>query len=250
MEDNWQFYFSYRDGKIASILVNSALAEIAPDTTRPWLLGVRIKMKRPNQNGLSSDAEGATFDRIEPQLSAALKDKFNGIGVGSVRTNGWWELYYYASRADGLATFVVQSLHEFTGYEIMTFSKQDKAWTVYGTNLFPARPKEIHQILNRGVIENLKKLGSDLTRPHRVDHTLLFPTAEKRDEAISLVSKEGFEITDQYESEPSDASRFVLQISRNDSPELSVIQPVVFHLIDLATAIGGEYDGWGAMVIT
>jgi hypothetical protein len=113
MAENWQFYFSYRDGKIASTAVNLALWDVAPDLTRPYLLGIRVKMKNPNERGLSSLSEGSVFDGIDAHLSSALKERFNAIVVGNVTTDGRWEFYYYATSNNEFPAFALEIMRKF-----------------------------------------------------------------------------------------------------------------------------------------
>jgi regulator of RNase E activity RraB len=248
MDDNWQFYFAFRDDKLASITVNLGLEAIAPDAKRPWLIGIRIKMKTPSPNGMAAVSEGPVFDRIQACLESALRKELDGVGVGIVSSGGWWELYYYAPSAKGFPDFLANAMREFAGYERMTFSREDKGWTMYRQSLAPSAEKRNQQILNREVIQSVKNLGWDGKSKLRVDHTFLFANAERRSQAMAMALKEGYEVTSQFEMEPGSAPGFGLQISRVDFPEEHMMQATVFHLIDLANSLGGKYDGWGAMV--
>jgi regulator of RNase E activity RraB len=216
--------------------------------SRPWLIGVRIKMKTPNPNGLSSLPEGPVFDKIQSALNSALHEKLNAVGVGEVTTAGWWEFYYYAAQTAGFPNLLAAALREFSAYEKMNFAREDKAWTLYRSILLPSQAKREHQILNQQVIQSLKDLGCDLTQPLRINHAFLFPTAEKRNAAIQTALAGGYAVTDQFETDPSNPPNFALQLSRTDVPEIHSMQALVFHLIDLATSLNGKYDGWGAMV--
>jgi regulator of RNase E activity RraB len=248
MAENWNYYFSNRNGKISSTMLDLSLSQIEPDASRPWLMGVRIKMRTPNQNGLTGLPEAPTLDKIEAHLTPAILKNFNAIAVGKITVDGWWELYYYAGHTPGFAAVVETSARVFPDYQFKSFARGDARWEFYHMNLFPNDPKALHQILNREVLKNITAQGGDLTKPRRLDHTLVFPTAEKRAQAIDAALKEGFEVSGQDDLEESTGARFVVYLSRIDSLDSSAIDKLIFHLIDLVTPLGGTYDGWGTMV--
>ncbi len=95
-------------------------------------------------------------------------------------------------------------------------------------------------------IAQLKRAGSDLKKPHRVDFYLYLPTREKADNVA-------FELT---------AERFCVEVERGASgndwlclatkeivPDANTLLSLREMLSKLAADYGGEYDGWETQVL-
>ncbi len=98
---------------------------------------------------------------------------------------------------------------------------------------------------DQAVLDQLAAAGSDLSKPHRVEFYLYFPTEQAAREAAERLEAEGFE----GEMERSaDLSSWLCLVSQRMVPELSGIAATKRRLAAVAREFGGEYDGWETKV--
>ena len=113
----------------------------------------------------------------------------------------------------------------------------------------PAPDPDRERMKNRRVCEALSERGDPLTEKRAIDHWAYFPSAAARSAFIAQAAKLGFLLRATSEPEkPGD--RFGARLFRIDVPALDAIDDVTLPLFALATAVGGDYDGWETMVVT
>jgi hypothetical protein len=94
---------------------------------------------------------------------------------------------------------------------------------------------------DRRMIEQLQEAGADMSQARSADHYFYFPTQPAASEAARQLGAEGFHVT-------------VRRAAVGDSwlalaSEMAVVNEDAIHDLrvrfeDLASALGGEYDGW------
>jgi regulator of RNase E activity RraB len=95
------------------------------------------------------------------------------------------------------------------------------------------------------VVENLRNAGSDLSKPHSIDFDLYFPDEAAARRVASRLTSQGFAVTvDEGEEDWS------VEATRTMVPDADEITKAGKSLRALAESEGGEYDGWGAAVVT
>jgi regulator of RNase E activity RraB len=93
----------------------------------------------------------------------------------------------------------------------------------------------------------MEELGDPLTAKREIAHWAYFPDPGARDEFVLSTAKLGFALREKFE--PDDVqSQFGACVVRNDLASWSEINEVTLELFDLATALGGDYDGWESPV--
>ena len=138
-------------------------------------------------------------------------------------------------------------MEAFPSYEFKCLSANDPQWKEYWDTLYP-NGVEIHQILNRIVIEQLKESGDTLEKPREIDHWVYFGEENEQKAFIEKIKSLGFKILSaKYNEENNPESRYVLNFSRED--HIEHIEKIIFDLIELSLQFNGYYDGWGCNVI-
>lgn len=242
MGENWDFYICNVNDVVASIYLNLALRETAPERERASLLWVWVEMRWPTEDGLSSKGEFDNLCEIEDQMTAAMKSRFEAVYCGRITTNGRREFYYYAARAQGLEQAVEETLAKFNGYEFECGSKPDPEWKQYLEVLYPSEETR-QRMENRKVLDVLEKNGDTLQRPRDISHWIYFRTDAERKEFLAAVVPLQYRLQSESEMEEKPYPKGIC-IVRFQSVKQNEIDDAVAELFRLAKTHGGEYDGW------
>jgi regulator of RNase E activity RraB len=104
--------------------------------------------------------------------------------------------------------------------------------------------------MNRGVLENLKRGGDDLSKPRRVFHWLYFATETDRERCAAAARERGFGTSMLPTAEkPDNKFPLGLQLHRIDSVVPREIDALTLALYDLAQDHSGNYDGWETQIV-
>src|SRR5262245_59214596 len=95
------------------------------------------------------------------------------------------------------------------------------------------------------VLKQLVAAGSDLSKPHRVEFFLYFPDEERAARAYRELAAEGF--SGKVERAAVGPS-WLCFITTEIKPSHATMLGFRKRMEGLATAGGGEYDGWGTSV--
>jgi hypothetical protein len=96
-------------------------------------------------------------------------------------------------------------------------------------------------------LERMKAEGDDVVVPRRVDHWAYLPTRDARQRFVAAVSPLGFLVEALTEGAREAAEDpFGVQCYRDDPVAVEHFLLLVDQLTDLASELGGEYDGWEA----
>ena len=242
MEDHWDFYLGEKYDNTASVALNFGFAEEEPPDGHDALYIARITMKDPDEHGLGSGEEGDTLNAVEDALGARAKD-FGLLQIGRIRQGGLWDVSFMGpeKREEELRSALAQVL-EPHGHESETAYIPDDGWRYYNEFLYPDAER-IRWMQDRDVVMQLREHGDTLA-PRVVDHFVDFEQREARDVFARQVAALGFECS------LSDEEGYSIQASREDAVDLETIHEIVMQLSNIASEHGGEYDGWGAVLVT
>lgn len=98
------------------------------------------------------------------------------------------------------------------------------------------------------VIAQLKKAGSDLSKPHHVDFFLYFSSEVAANNVKGIILKQYPDDKIRVDRSPTD-EKFCCQIERVMVPTLEAMQEARVYFDDLSSRFGGNYDGWGTPVV-
>jgi regulator of RNase E activity RraB len=98
---------------------------------------------------------------------------------------------------------------------------------------------------DESVLIQLRKAGSDLSKPHKIEFFLYFPTEAVAEQAASRIRDEGFEVKIRKAAK---GDAWLCLATKTMVPELPMLQKIRQRLGSLADSLKGEYDGWGTGV--
>src|SRR5580765_2841786 len=99
--------------------------------------------------------------------------------------------------------------------------------------------------IDEATLVQLRKAGSDLTKPHTMDFYLYFPTESAARQAAARMTDTGFQV--EIKKAPK-GNEWLCLGTKKVVPELNTIQGMTRDLNSLAKSLGGNYDGWEAKV--
>lgn len=242
MAENWDSYICNVNGKLASVFVDLSLRETAPDSTRPYLVYVWVKMRSPRSDGLSSQEETEALWKLGDTLSTSLERQLNAVLVGRITTQGRREFYFYAPQPPPDSTVIDHSLSPFSGYEYEMGTQEDSLWDQYLSVLYPSR-EELQKIKNRQVLEVLQQKGDQLSESRQVSHWIYFKTEANRDTFSRAMRELKYEILP-CKQDPQSPHPYGVQLRRTDHVDEESINETVLEIFRFARASNGDYDGW------
>jgi Family of unknown function (DUF695) len=140
-ESDWDFYFVDVNGVLSSIMVDLAANRRAPVAGHPWLLWTWVYMKSPRDDGLSSDREAPTLNRIEDALAGLLAGSGAKL-VGRITGGDRREFYFYSPASEDMDAAVEKVRETFRDYRFESGTQHDPEITTGGD----ARSKRIRLI--------------------------------------------------------------------------------------------------------
>ena len=89
-------------------------------------------------------------------------------------------------------------------------------------------------------LDQLKKAGDDLSKPHRIEFVLSFATQSVAEQAAPKLQAAGFSV----EVKP-DESNWRCLATKTMVPELGELEKIHGDMDEIAASLGGWYVGWG-----
>jgi regulator of RNase E activity RraB len=96
------------------------------------------------------------------------------------------------------------------------------------------------------VLDQLKKVGSDPSKPHNIEFFIYFRTKADAIETAPKIKEAGFEVDVRQAAQ---GLGWLCLATKTMVPDLSALQKIRRDFGALAAARGGEYDGWGTGVV-
>ena len=247
MSDDWDFYLCAVDDQAASIFLDLGVAAEAPLPGLRHLAWVRVTLRSPRPDGLSSQEEFETLSRLEDHLTGRLAEDRATVYVGRCTTGGCRDFHFYVSDPRDWDMRVASAMAAHPEYEAESGSQDDPEWRTYFGFLHPS-PEDLAVIRNRRVCLALQQHGDTLTAPREIDHWAYFPDESARARFVREVEALGFAVRDTNHIDGSERP-FGIQFFRVDTPDLETIDDLTVPLEHAAREQGGEYDGWESQVI-
>jgi regulator of RNase E activity RraB len=99
--------------------------------------------------------------------------------------------------------------------------------------------------LDQLVLAQLKKAGSDLSKPHVIEFFLYFPTQAAAEQAAVRAREDGFQAKVEP---PLKDTNWLCLTTKTMVPDLKRLQDLRSAFERLAWLLKGTYDGWGTSV--
>ncbi len=248
MEHEWDFYFCLVEDQPASVFLDLSLRDFDRIDEINELIWVRVIMRDPRPDGLSSKDEMAALCEIEDALSSAAENtSAETLYAGRNTSGGSRDFYFYSATRDVESEFAkALAAHPQYSYEIG--GRTDPDWQVYFCFLYPG-PREFQTIQNGRVVRQLEEHGDQLDEPREVQHWIYFEQVESRTTFLSRLARTGFEVADEHDEGPDDRP-YVLNLIKTHAVNIESVNDEVMRLYDLTVQCDGDYDGWETAVVT
>jgi len=96
------------------------------------------------------------------------------------------------------------------------------------------------------VIQQLANAGSDLSKPHPIEFFLYFPSEQLAQSAAAQVRQAGFQAKVELGAEKKN---WLCLATKSLVPAHAALVAIRAQFEELASNLGGEYDGWGTPVV-
>lgn len=96
------------------------------------------------------------------------------------------------------------------------------------------------------VLEELKRVGSNLSLPHSLLHYLYFDKKLMAIDVAEILIKDGYQVKVKL---GADGENWLTLASHSIIPTNEVIEEIRSKMERIASSFGGEYDGWEAEVV-
>jgi Family of unknown function (DUF695) len=147
-QDDWDFYRCNVNDNLSSIYTNLSLVNVAPIDQLPLLYWLWIRLRHPDDRGLSTDQEFDDLCNYEDELVSALSGGDDVIFAGRVTGSGRREFYFYSSLNVDFEHRIKAVLSNNPDYQYQIGSKADDNWNQYLDLLYPGE-HGLEQIRNR-----------------------------------------------------------------------------------------------------
>lgn len=244
MSDDWDFFSLLVDGQPASIFVDLGIRKEAPIASHATMGYLRVPMRRPRGDGLSSQDEFDDLIALEDRVTGKIIQDGAAIYVGRNTSGGNRDFYFYVADPAKFENAAHGAMRKFPAYEYETGAREDRDWRTYFEFLHPS-DVEMQRIMNRRVLQQLEQQGDNANYERKIDHLALLPNRRAQAAFADYVHAEGFAIESAPDG-PNQEGQFSVEFSRVDQP--ARIDEIVEPLFLKVAQLGGVYDGWGCPV--
>ncbi len=241
MSDEWDFYSLLVDDQPASIFLDMGIAREAPISGHGTMGYLRVHMRQPREDGLSSEAEFQTLLALEDDVTPKITTAARAIFVGRNTSSGNRDFYFYVVDGATFEATATAAMAAFNDYTFDVGSRADPNWETYFEFLYPSLEQR-QCIANRHVCESLAKHGDQGDQPRRIDHLAIFSSKLDCEAYADFVRGHGFAVAEGYPLSDGEGA-WRLEFSRTGTPR--EIDRTTLDLFREAKDRGGDYDGWG-----
>ena len=212
MSDHWDFYFSSIDDEPASVFMDLGIRGTLPIENLDHFAWLRLYMKSPRSDGLSSTDESEALYNVEDALAGAAQASTMKMQyVGRCTSAGTRDFYFYSADGPGSEALLQEALSPFSGYEFETGSRPDADWEVYIEFIYPTE-RERQGIENRRVLDSLADNGDRAEVVREVCHWIYFREAKARNEFAAAVTEKGYRELSRVDDDESPSRPFGITI--------------------------------------
>lgn len=248
MSEDWDFYFCRVDNKPASIFVDLGVSKQAPLAQFVFMAYLRIFMRMPRPDGLSSQEEFDSLKMIQDAIEHVLSEDGVTVYVGRNTSDGCRDFYFYTKEPERWNAAILDLMRPFPEYRYESGIREDQGWGTYFDFLYPS-DEDQERIQNRRTCESLEGNGDNLETEREIDHWAYFPDEGHRSAFIAQAGELGFSVRGVLESSTV-GSDYGVRLFRVDKPTFDNIDSVTLPLHRLAKECRGNYDGWETQVVS
>jgi regulator of RNase E activity RraB len=246
----FEFFEALLDEDRLIILVDLGAARCAPVAGHDLRLQIRVKMRRPREDGLRSQAEAPDLFALEDRLVAGMQQKLDGLFLGRFVARGFTTFVFMLPGARGQQ--VPQALTadpEPSPYHLHWLTESDPSWRFYWDFLFPD-PFSHQRIMNRQVLRQLEERGDRMDLPRRVDHWAHLPNRDACTLAAQALAALGYGVeTPRAPGKDAHPRHWTLPFHKDSALDEGQVDDATWEILQVIEPLRGSYDGWGAPVV-
>ena len=240
--DDWDFYVCRVDDSPASIYLDLGRAKSAPLKGKDHLGYLRLYMREPRPDGLSSDAEFKMLGQIEDHIETRLRKDCGAVFVGRNTSDDCRDFYFYVGDPSKFVASATKAMQSYPDYTFEADGRKDPEWSAYFNFLYP-NPYQRQCMMNRRVCEGLEEVGDDLSLERPLDHRVYFEDATKKRAFEAKVVEMGFTLR----NDSDDNSQLACDFFKSARP--AEADDIFYELLPIVEEFGGDYDGWGCEAV-
>ena len=107
---------------------------------------------------------------------------------------------------------------------------------------------ELQKQKDMHVIESLRTLGSDMSKPHEIEHHFVTESKECAEALHAWARDHGFRVSELLDIDYEGRHDWYFDIIRPTVPAIEAISADTSLMLSLAEEFGVEYDGWGCLI--
>lgn len=241
MSNEWEFFQCQMEQGPASIFLDIGIHSSLPLADYSHLLNIRLTLKSPREDGLSSSEEFPVLCDLEDSIEDVFKSH-KVIYAGRITYNKKREYYFYCR--DFSCKDILTSKFSNFGYQVELAQVEDPEWSAYYQSLYPTAD-DWQVIKDRRVVDNLLKHKDNLAKARVIDHHAYFEDKQSVEFYVQKIIELGFKVES---IELGEDGRFQVDFSRDDKPEFPQITSITLPLRRLAETCKGSYGGWGTYI--
>ena len=138
MSDDWDFYSLRVDSQPASIFVDLGMSKEAPIRSHSTMGYLRVLMRLPREDGLSSREEFDDLIALEDRVTAKIIQDGTAVFVGRNTSSGNRDFYFYVADPTKFEKAAKAAMREFPAYKYETAARADQEWRTYFDFLYPS----------------------------------------------------------------------------------------------------------------
>lgn len=236
---NWDAYSYNTDDGLVVVGFHTESTKI-DQSKYPYCARVQIPIKAPNENGGPSREEAQVLWDMEDRLVEALDAAGTPcLMLGRLTHSGLRELIFQVADYTPFRPPVGRWMKAHPDYE--TDVSEHDGWDFFFASVWPEESSWL-LILDRRVVDNLVKNGSDPAKPHFLEYVFRGNAAGLRQMQEALAARE-------YSLLESSSEDSRLIMAKSMPLNLNDISRESLAHRDLCMKFSIEYDGWGASVV-
>lgn len=245
--EQWDTYLSRYGDKPGSVLVDMALAAVAPDKKFPYLVITGPRARNCDKQGVPSHEE---INELEEILSTT--DNFlTGITAKVLAGTFTYKCdrlnYYYVKDTAGIRYAIGRMYaRSFQDRQYTIKIKQDKEWGSYLTFLYPNEETQNWMQYNKAAAAILSA-GDSLSHPQPINFRLYFKADSSRAAFATGAASLGYHTEKMVASKQADRV-YGIVVARQGVIKMDSLTKMIDEIKGLATMHNGAYDGWDTPV--
>lgn len=245
-DEIWRVYQREIDGKPFVASINEGLCDAAFQSGRDMCLEISLTASETKANGLPTSDAYSAFQRLNDDIQAAMAKATGANSAYAARLtgDGMQTLFLYLPSPVVVVPEVV-SIAKRHGIACECTLTHDPDWQIWIEKAWPTSDEQ-RWCLDGEVIDNSVRHGDRVEVPRPIEHCLYFSDESAIATFADWATAQGFEVSSVSEDESGKWCVLVVKIA---PLEIGAVFAQTSALTAAAAEHGGEYDGWGTVIV-